>query len=44
MPEGLAVHEQARHLRADHTLRDGYEGELRAALEACKTTGTRAPP
>lgn len=26
-----------RHLRADHDVRDGYEGELRAALQACRT-------
>lgn len=43
LPEGLAVDVQARHLRADHTLRDGYEGELRAALKACKTIGARPP-
>lgn len=44
LPEGLPVDVQARHLRADHTLRDGYEGELRAALKTCIETGARAPP
>lgn len=43
MPTGLPVDVQARHLRADHDLRDGYEGELRAALKACKTIGARPP-
>lgn len=28
---------QSREMRADHDLRDGYEGELRAALRACIT-------
>jgi len=27
---------QVRELRADHDARDGYEGELRAALKACR--------
>lgn len=43
LPEGLPVDVQARHLRADHTLRDGYEGELRAALKACREIGARPP-
>ena len=33
---------QVRNLRADHDVRDGYEGELRAALKACREMG--APP
>lgn len=28
-----------RNLRADHDVRDGYEAELRAALEACRRAG-----
>jgi hypothetical protein len=43
MPPGLPIDVQARHLRADHDLRDGYEGELRTALRACKTIGARPP-
>lgn len=39
MPPDLPIDEQARNLRADHDLRDGYEGELRAALKACRTIG-----
>jgi len=39
MPPGLPVDEQARNMRADHDLRDGYEGELRAALQACRSIG-----
>lgn len=44
MPAGLPVDVQAKNMRADHDLRDGYEGELRTALKACKTIGARAPP
>ena len=43
MPPGLPPDVQARNLRADHDLRDGYEGELRTALKACKTIGARPP-
>lgn len=32
---------QARNLRADHDARDGYEGELRAALKACREIGVK---
>lgn len=43
MPPGLPIDVQARNMRADHDLRDGYEGELRTALKACKTIGARPP-
>lgn len=32
---------QVRNLRADHDARDGYEGELRAALKACRNIGVK---
>lgn len=32
---------QTRNLRADHDARDGYEGELRAALKACREIGVK---
>ena len=32
---------QVRNLRADHDARDGYEGELRAALKACREIGVK---
>lgn len=37
MPPDAPVDVQAREMRADHDLRDGYEGQLRAALRACIT-------
>lgn len=39
MPIDAPVDELVRNLRADHDVRDGYEGELRAALRACRTIG-----
>jgi hypothetical protein len=36
-----ALDVQVRNLRADHDARDGYEGELRAALTACRTIGAK---
>lgn len=32
---------QTRNMRADHDARDGYEGELRAALKACREIGVK---
>lgn len=39
MPVDLPIDQLVRELRADHDVRDGYEGELRAALRACTTIG-----
>lgn len=33
------IDEQARAMRAEIERREGYEGELRAALRACRTIG-----
>lgn len=37
-----AVDEQARAMRAEIDRREGYEGELRAVVRACRGTGERA--
>lgn len=39
MPPDAPLDVLVRNLRADHDARDGYEGELRAALKACRTIG-----
>lgn len=44
MPPDLPIDVQARNLRADHDVRDGYESELRAALQACKASVPATPP
>lgn len=41
MPIDAPIDDLVRNLRADHDLRDGYEGELRAALAACRTIGQK---
>jgi hypothetical protein len=39
VPIDAPIDDLVRNLRADHDLRDGYEGELRAALAACRKIG-----
>lgn len=39
LPIDARIDEQARAMRAEIERREGYEGELRAALQACRTVG-----
>jgi hypothetical protein len=39
VPLDAAIDQLARALRAEIERREGYEGELRAALQACRTIG-----
>lgn len=39
MPIDAPIDVLIRNMRADHITRDGYEAELRAALQACRTIG-----
>lgn len=39
LPPDAPLDVLVRNLRADHDVRDGYEGELRAALKACREIG-----
>ncbi|MGD9599912.1 MAG: hypothetical protein AB7P94_16740 [Steroidobacteraceae bacterium] len=39
LPDSAGIDEQSRAMRAEIERREGYEGELRAALTACRTTG-----
>jgi hypothetical protein len=41
LPIEAPVDVLVRNLRADHDVRDGYEGELRAALKACREIGAQ---
>lgn len=41
LPADAAVDVQARAMRAEIERREGYEGELRAALTACRQVGAR---
>jgi hypothetical protein len=40
VPTGATIDVLARAMRAEIERREGYEGELRTALTACKTIGT----
>lgn len=41
LPIDAPVDEQSRAMRAEIDRREGYEGELRAALKACKSIGVK---